>query len=387
MSQKIYRHLTLLSFLILLCVPSLAQKQMRVSLKLNIKVDTTKVRIYKKILKEENEAIKTVVLKMNYGDSRIQNPSAAKELIKGGCNIMSIDVVYTDYNNQDAQDWLNKKRLTELYFLAPDVFNQTMVKWNYVEQLGYATEQGAKKLFHGIVIKYLKIPYYSPQSKEEMFGDLSREKLKDTSLFAIFKKHISFNQELICADLTGSMSPYYFQVFAWLNLKKSRKTLNFSFFNDGDNTPDHEKRTGRVGGIYLCKTKEIDTITKYAYNCISGGYGGDSPENNVEAILKGIEKYPKSKSIIILVDNWSDMRDYTLIRKIKRPVKVIVCGTNNYGIKSAINPQYLDLARKTGGSIHTIEEDILDLAKKKEGDVITVGGIKYKIKGGRFIRI
>jgi hypothetical protein len=361
-------------------------KPMRVSIKVNLKVDTTKVRLYDKIEIEENENIKTIVLKMRYGSSEILNPKAAKVLEKGGCKVLSVDIVYTDYNNNDVQNTLNKKRLMELYFLSPDIFNQKLVKWKYIEQLGYSTEEVARGLFHGIVIKYVKVPVYKPTSLEEMFGNLKVEKLGDTSLFKLFEKHVKFDEELICADLTGSMSPYYFQVFAWLNLKHNPKKLNYSFFNDGDNTPDYLKKRGRVGGIYLCKTSSVDTMTSLAYNCIVNGNGGDSPENNIESILKGVKEYPETKEIIMLADNWANMRDYSLISRVKIPVKVIVCGTNLYGIKTPVNSEYLDLARRTGGSVHTIEEDILDLAKKKEGDVITVGGVKYQIRGGRFIK-
>jgi hypothetical protein len=219
-----------------------------------------------------------------------------------------------------------------------------------------------------------------------MFGDLKRKSSADTSLFRIFNKYIKFKEELVCVDLTGSMTPYYFQLFVWLNLKHSTIPLNFSFFNDGDSTPDNLKRTGNTGGVYLDRTNSMDTVTSYAFTCISNGNGGDSQENNVEAVLKGSKKFPNSKEIIMIADNWSDMRDYALISEIKYPVRVIVCGTELYGIKTPVNPQYLDLARRTGGSIHTMEEDIEDLAKKKEGEEITIAGEKFVLRGGRFYK-
>ncbi|MBI1286392.1 MAG: hypothetical protein GC178_02330 [Flavobacteriales bacterium] len=357
---------------------------MRVDMNINLKVDTTKVRLYE-MRKDESDKVKTVTLRMNYGSAQILNPEDAAELNEGGCNILSVDVVYTDFKNEDVQDILNKKRVAELYFLCPDVFNQKMVDWNFVEQLGYATEDGAKKLFHGIVIKYLKVPFYKPESPESMFGDLSVESIGDTSLFPILEKHIKFDEELICVDLTGSMSPYYIQVFTWLHLKHNKQMLNFSFFNDGDMTPDYLKRAGRVGGVYLCKTNSIDTITNYAFKCISNGFGGDTPENNVESVIKGLEKYPKTKQVVMLADNWADMRDYSFMSKIDKPVKVIVCGMDLFGVKKPINTQYLDLARRTKGSVHTMEDDILDLALKREGDEITIDGVPYVIRGGRFM--
>lgn len=303
-------------------------KKMPVSVNINLKVDTTKIRVYDPNTPSEDEMIKTVVLKMKYGDSEILNPKDAKELEEGGCNIVSVDIVYTDYKKQDFQDKLNRKRITELYFLCPDIFTQTMTQWRYVEQLGYAREEDARKLFHGIVIRYIKIPVYKPISLTAMFSDLKTTQLQDTTLFKIFDKHIKFKEELICTDLTGSMSPYYFQLFVWLSLKNNTTPLNFSFFNDGDITPDYFKKTGNVGGIYLVKSNSIDTITKYAYDCITNGSGGDTPENNIESIIKGVKQFPKTKEIVMIADNWADMRDYSLISDIKLPVRVIICGTN-----------------------------------------------------------
>jgi hypothetical protein len=55
------------------------------------------------------------------------------------------------------------------------------------------------------------------------------------------------------------------------------------------------------------------------------------------------------------------------------------------GIKSPVNPQYLDLARKTGGTVHTIEDDIADLASKKDGDILNFAGNKYVLRSGKFV--
>jgi len=360
---------------------------MPVSLHYRIKVDTIQVLKYINNDNEENKNIKTIVLRMNYGDSRIINAESAQVLNEVGCNVISVEVVFTNFHGEEVQKMLNKKRLTELYFLAPNIFSQSFTNWKYIEQTAYKSENGAKRLFHGIVVKYVQTAIYGPVSKESLFGDLKDKKLTDTSLYEILEKHIKFNQELVCIDLTGSMSPYYFQVFKWLLLKNSTKPLNFSFFNDGNNTPDNTKKMGKVGGVYLFHTHSIDTISNYAFKCISSGSGGDSPENDIEAILAGLKKYPSAKEVIIVVDNWSDMRDYVFLNKVMRPVKVIVCGTNSFGLKTAVNTQYLDLARATKGSIHTIEEDIENLAKLREGEIIKVAGARYLLKGGRFHKI
>lgn len=389
LSKQLLYYPTLLILASLLIFPNqvLGQsKKMSVSVHFNIKVDTTKLRVYDLRPKDEPEALHTVVLRMRYGESEILNPEAAKVLNEVGCIITGVEVVYTDFRKQDVQDLLNKQRLSELYFLCPGIFTQSMVQWKYVEQLGYATENDAAKLFHGIVVKYMKVPVYKPATLASMKSEIKTDHPKDTSFFKLFRKSIRYKDELVCVDLTGSMSPYYMQVLQWLCMKNSTKTLGFAFFNDGDTTPDYLKRMGKVGGIYSFKTNSIDTIAEHAYRCTTNGYGGDAPENNIEAILDGVKKFPETKEIIILVDNWADMRDYSMMSQVKLPVKVVVCGTEYGGMRSPVNTQYLDLARNTGGSIYTIEEELEDLGKKREGDEIFVGGATYIIRGGKFVK-
>ena len=79
-------------------------------------------------------------------------------------------------------------------------------------------------------------------------------------------------------------------------------------------------------------------------------------ENDLEAIEKGCEKFSQSKNIVLIADNNAPPRDTTLLDNIKKPVHVILCGVrNNHTIRTA----YLNLAYKTKGSIHTMEEDLL----------------------------
>ena len=54
------------------------------------------------------------------------------------------------------------------------------------------------------------------------------------------------------------------------------------------------------------------------------------------------------------------------------------------GSGGSIHPDYLKLAYTTGGSIHTIEEDILNLARLNEGEIIKIAGRSYKIRNGEF---
>ena len=66
--------------------------------------------------------------------------------------------------------------------------------------------------------------------------------------------------------------------------------------------------------------------------------------------------------------------------KLDRPIRILLCG-----VTSIINPMYLNLARRTGGSIHLIEEDLVDLAALNEGAILEVNDYKYLVKDQAFV--
>ena len=112
---------------------------------------------------------------------------------------------------------------------------------------------------------------------------------------------------------------------------------------------------------------------------IKKGHGGDAPENPIEAILFGLSKSGKVEDVILIADNWAKARDLKLLSKVKVPVRVILCGVYD-GME--ISEDYLNIAYKTKGSVHTIEKDITNLIKQSSGKKFNVNGVDYIIKNG-----
>lgn len=50
------------------------------------------------------------------------------------------------------------------------------------------------------------------------------------------------------------------------------------------------------------------------------------------------------------------------------------------------NPEYLTIAHRTGGSVHTLTKDLWDLSKKDDGDVIELSGLRFLLKNHQFIK-
>lgn len=205
---------------------------------------------------------------------------------------------------------------------------------------------------------------------------------EDTVVSAVLnRKH--WSEKLIMCDLTGSMDPYSNQLAVWYQLNyKKEKNLQFVFFNDGDDKDDSEKIIGNTGGIYYQPSKGMDSLVYLMSKVRANGNGGDCPENNMEALISGVKKASPYKELVMIVDNNAPVKDISLLEKFNIPVHIIACG-----VVDCIHEDYLNIAWKTKGSVHTIEEDIEKIATMSEGQTIKIGGIEYKIMGGSFVRI
>lgn len=375
------KYILSISLILLSCFSINAQRTTFVNF--NITADTLQLRHYK-LEKDSNPDIKTLKVEVKFNDETIISPKDLEILNDGTTQVIAVDYVFTQYNDRQSQENLNKKRLLELYLTSPNIFTQKMTCWRFVEQLGFTKDKDASLLFHGFVIKYRKITPYRAASPEVVKKDIIR-KMTSTdpnAMGAVFKRNPKLPKELIVADYTCSMSPYYIELMAWFCLQDFKSKSSFAFFNDGDGISNDKKVIGRTGGIHQFKTNSLDTIAKYIYETVKFGCSGDEPENDLEAVLKGIEKNKKVKEVVLIADNWSDVRDIRLKHLITKPVHIILCGTEH-----GINPQYLDLARKTKGSVHTMTEDLEELFKLSEGQRFSLAGHEFQIQRGQIVLV
>ncbi len=235
--------------------------------------------------------------------------------------------------------------------------------------------------------------YYKVYDKKGVFSFESRSTETETNLqpniadtannviFNVLKRNKTWKNKLIVADLTGSMYPYGQQVSTWLKLHflKDTTSQHFVFFNDGDKKKDDEKKIGATGGVYHCRAKTVDELISTMELTIRKGQGGDAPENPIEAIIYGLNKSGKVDDVVLIADNWAKARDIKMLARIKVPVRVILCGVVE-GME--INEDYLNIAYKTKGSVHTIEQDITDLMQQSAGKKFSINGVDYIIKNG-----
>ncbi|MFK7949992.1 MAG: carboxypeptidase-like regulatory domain-containing protein [Saprospiraceae bacterium] len=220
-----------------------------------------------------------------------------------------------------------------------------------------------------------KNPDYFKEKKEEVLSVLYRNRKRWRSKFII-------------TDMTCSMHPYFDQIIVWhaleMNLRDEQRFDNrYMFFNDGNGKSMSEKILGKTGGFhYSTESPTLENLLPVIKRTTSTGCSGDGPENDFEALINGIDKRKiHTKEIILIADNNSEVRDFELLKYIKVPVRIVLAGSI-----WDVNEQYLELAYKTKGSVHTIEDDIENLFELNDGESIQIGNNSYRISGGKFLK-
>jgi hypothetical protein len=211
--------------------------------------------------------------------------------------------------------------------------------------------------------------------------------IHDPVVLEAFRKHPEWKGLLVVCDWTGSMYPYGAQL-VHLHKKFLDKGLlkHLTLFNDGNdfivNDPTRIKPVGNAGGIYHADPQNLDDILKAMEACAMGGDGGEFPENNIEAILRSVEKWPGDYlKIVMIADNSCAVRDISLLDKVREPIHIIACGAAEY-----YHPDLMTIAWRTGGSIFDRNADVVFSTPrekvKKSG--IKVGKVRYVLKGQSF---
>lgn len=342
------------------------------------------------VYKFDQRSYSSIGLVSRYGNTQIQNPGELHKIKPE--NIKRIDLVYSNYPAHAYND-LTEKRLMSLFKLDPKLFDRNDIEWNLVVQTECQDETAAKSLFHGFAVYYrdpskkpanqADLTYMKNSFKSTSPEDLSKLSFKDSTVIKALSRNSGWRNILVVADLTGSMSPYVAQLLVWYRLNTNRDIVkHWVFFNDGDFKTNEEKKIGETGGIYDRGPASFESVLSLTYETMQNGNGGDAAENDLEAIIKGISLCSECDDIVVIADNHSPVRDMELLSKINRPVHLILCGS-----QSGINTQFLNIARQTGGSVHSMEDDLTRLIELNEGESIKMGKQTFRVENGKMVSV
>lgn len=367
----------LLSLLFFSCAAFICNGQVNARLSARI-TDTV---VIKKFEPTET-AFKWQKLHMQPGDHRIQNEVIVR-LLKNE-TITGIDLVYSDFPEGEDFTELNRRRMLELYAVLPEAFNHQVVKWRVIKQTGVKKTGDINNYFHGFVVYYRPMPTFAAENK--LIEDIveGRVKPQDSTLLKVFERNDQWKDMLVVCDVTGSMSPYTAQLLLWIKAnQKLRNMKDILFFNDDDSKSTAQTKDDDPTGMWSVSSGNYKKVMEVALEAMQKG---QHIENNLEAICSAVKKYPDGKKkVVMIADNWEDPCDLSLLNYLETnqiPVRIIVCGVN-----ASFNMKYLDIARATGGTVHTMEQDLTNLASMKDGTKFTIGDVKIMLSKGKFYQL
>jgi hypothetical protein len=339
------------------------------------------------------DELETFKVEMGFGSADIMEQLKDFQVV--GQTIHHIDLVYSDYPKGANLKTLNLNRIKEIEKFFPVLVENPLIKWRIIRQTACQSEVEARSFFHGVVVYYeatsspeflkevsVNLDKYLPIEPSKIVAQKIFDTMRKPTVNTVLSRQKNWSNAVFIVDLTSSMIPYNSQIALWQLLNTENGLIKeIVMFNDGDSAPIEAKTPGKTGGIYHLKSINYKAIRNESRKVCTNGLGNnDQPENDLEAVLFAIEKNPNASEYILVADNDAPPRDMELLDKIYRPIRIILCDTDK-----GILPEYLEIARKTGGSVHTLKEDIVDLIKKKEGETIVAGGRKYKVKNGRIL--
>jgi len=280
----------------------------------------------------------------------------------------------------NQQKMLNDGRVTNLFGRLP-ILKTKHINLEVIRQENCKNESEARQLFHGFLIFYKakeSIKTKSPTTKEvkEEFykkykhfnireinnefakGIKTMTISKDSTTYHVFERNFaSLDSIVIIADWTSSMYPYTLQLLVW-QVKRAIQAnyiIGYVFFNDGDTTPDKDKKIGQTKGIYISKSADFTEALQKMEECKKNGNGGgDIEENDIEAVLKAIEEFPYAKQFILIADNFGKIRDIELLHKVQKPIHIVLARVPK---PNMITTDYIQVALQTGGSLHLKDRD------------------------------
>jgi hypothetical protein len=286
------------------------------------------------------------------------------------------------------------KAVESMYAWNPAVRNGVTVKSDVRFKVRYAE---GKIIVDGDVIVPRNLAKCGTASDDELF-DFSSPKIRESMIPKVFEvpdkellrqvieRNPLMDSLLVVVDLTGSMGPYIAQVLDLMSdlvVKNDPYVCCFSLFNDGNNKPDDKKQVGKTGGITILNDNvTLDKLGKAVIKTMRNGNGGDSPENDMEALLKGLADCNNCRDVLMVADNFATPRDMILLREIARPLHWILCG-----VEGEINVDYLKMVHDNRGFLHTNKSDVTNLHLMKDGDMITIDGFTYQYVRGKYKRV
>lgn len=310
---------------------------------------------------------------MGFGKSQPLQPIVLDTFPQAQWKLKEIRVVYSSYPNNQFFESLNQQRIRAVEKELPREF-LPVPTIRLIRQTGAKDQKQAASLAHGVGLIFEPVLDSSttipndradstqiesptaaiPEQKNHAIHIDATQIGTDSTVLNVFERHQQDWKDsvVIITDLTYSMAPFTWQVLQWhQEIRKEKVVLGYVFFNDGAGKSDQAKKIGATGGVYITEAQQTDSLANLMSLVMAQGDGGDIPENDIEALLAAMNSFPHAQEYILIADTKSSIRDWPLLYKLNKPVRVILARATYSS--SSIQPQYIDLALRHGGSLYS----------------------------------
>jgi hypothetical protein len=210
-----------------------------------------------------------------------------------------------------------------------------------------------------VVLSVPPVVLHSPEEVQIERQMLTGQFGSDSTTYRLLSRNAGrWPQTIIVADMTTSMYPYSTQIFAWLKKNTRNPAIKgMVFFTDCDSL-GHQTQGNIEGKMYTTREREVEKalplLKEAARNTLNNH---DQAENDVAALLHAQRQFPEAKHLVLIADNGAPPKDMHLLPQLQKPVHVVLCGTTG-DTTQAFQSEYLLIAQRTRGSLHTLEDDL-----------------------------
>lgn len=206
-----------------------------------------------------------------------------------------------------------------------------------------------------------------------------------TSFRALERNKSRWRNVVLVCDATTSMYPYVTQLLAWFR-KNERNTAvkGIVLYTDCDSL-GRQTEEATPGKFFVSRRRDVTTLLPLLLAAARNTAANrDRDENAAEALLFAQREFPEAQTFVLVADGRSGVKDRARLPALTKPVAVVQCGAPDE-VELAFQPDYWNLARQTGGSLHTLEDDLKNIDRLPDDTWVRVGKQYYRYRRGRFV--
>ncbi len=200
----------------------------------------------------------------------------------------------------------------------------------------------------------------------------------------LYRNKDQWKSKRIVANIDCSMYQYIDELMVWNYSDTEEQNNNtywlFNGFQNNSKPSDsgHDRR-----GIFNVPNNDVEGFCNTVDKIVNFSCGGNRLENVVEALILGAKDKSPNEELLFIADNYSDVSDLYKLKDLTVPVRVLLTASE-YGV----NEHYLEIAYRTGGSIHTTDEDFNSerLQSLEDGQQLQIGKYNYQFFKGKFLK-